>query len=170
MKIIASAVCIAALFTVCLACGQDESASGSLRLDQVVPRLPGGSSVEQVEEQLGHPRGSAELEDGEVVVYYGLWQLAFDPGLIGRTRYYKAGYWPPGRPFGSLDHQVHALPLGSSRALVEHKLGRTEAWQVLKFRTRERIWYGNGRWKLYLRSNKLSGKELTDQVSAPSSP
>jgi hypothetical protein len=61
---------------------------------------------------------------------------------------------------GPLDRKIRGLKLGSSRGKVERELGKTETWQVLDFRTNERLWYGNGRWKLHFTDRQLSGKTL----------
>jgi hypothetical protein len=120
----------------------------------------------EVEEHLGPPRQVTHLKGDQVVAYYKLWQLSFEPNLIIRTRYYKGGYWPPGRPFLPLDRKIRGLRLGISKVGAERKVGKTEAWQILGFWERERIWYGNGRWKLSFRHDKLSGKQMTEQVTA----
>jgi hypothetical protein len=130
--------------------------------------------MDEVEDRLGEPRARGEAEESEedeaeeVVLTYGLWQLVFDPRLFKRTRYYPAAHWPADRSVAPLDRRVHGLPLGSSRAIIERQLGKTEAWQILDFKERERIWYGNGRWKLSLRNGLLAGKENTQQVRGPS--
>jgi hypothetical protein len=163
VKGLAVAISIVALLGSSLACGQSDSqAAESRSLDRVVPRLPNGLSVEEVEERLGEPRDEFETEGSEVVLSYGSWQVVFHPSLYKRTRYYREGYWPADKPVGPLDRQVHELPLGSSRATVEHELGKSEAWQVFNFNRWERVWYGNGRWKLTFRDKKLSGKQRPD--------
>ena len=96
------------------------------------------------------------------MMVYGLWDLVFRPSLYKRTRYYLAGDWPADRPVAPLDRDIRELPLGSSRVVIERKLGKTEAWQILEFKKRERIWYGDGRWKLTLRNGRLVGKENTE--------
>ncbi|MFL5898002.1 MAG: hypothetical protein ACJ76D_06010 [Solirubrobacterales bacterium] len=116
-------------------------------------------SLGGVEQRLGPPRDVREFQGGEVAAIYRLWQLVFEPNLIVRERFYKAGYWPRGQPFAPLDRKVRKLPLGTSRSATEAKLGKTEAWQILDFKKRERIWYGNGRWKLFFRNEALTGKE-----------
>jgi hypothetical protein len=150
------------------ACGQDDTqAADHAALDRVLPRLPNGLSIDEVEDRLGEPRARSEVEESdedeaeEVVLTYGLWQLVFDQRLFKRTRYYSTGHWPADRPVAPLDREIHGLPLGSSRAGIERKIGRTEAWQILDFKKRERIWYGNGRWKLSLHNGALAGKENT---------
>jgi hypothetical protein len=153
------------------ACASNEPAPKDLAfLDDKVPRLSLGTSVEEVEDQLGVPRNSAVLEDGEVTLHYGLWLLVFDPKLKVRSRFYRAGYWPKGRSFGSLDRGVHRLRLGSSKTAIERELGKPGTWEVLDFKTRERLWYGNGRWKLQLRGGRLASKERSAQVTGPSAP
>ncbi|HEV2858371.1 MAG TPA: hypothetical protein VGW80_08220 [Solirubrobacterales bacterium] len=116
-------------------------------------------SIAEVEQRLGAPRDVRELEGGVVAAIYGPWQLVFEPNLIIRQRFYKAGYWPHGRPFAPLDRKIRDLALGTSLAATEAKLGKTEAWEILDFRERERIWYGNGRWKLSFRNKALAGKK-----------
>jgi hypothetical protein len=143
-----------------LACGQSQvSASDLAKLDRVIPRLPRGMSIAEVEQRLGPPRDVRELEGGGAAALYRLWQLVFEPNLVIRERFYKAGYWPRGRPFAPLDHKIRELPLGTSLAATEAELGKTEAWQILDFKERERIWYGNGRWKLSFRNGALTGKK-----------
>jgi hypothetical protein len=115
-------------------------------------------SLAEVEQRLGPPRDVRELEGGEVAALYKLWHLVFEPNLIIRQRFYKAGYWPRGRPFAPLDRRIRELPLGISRAATEAKLGKTASWEILDFKERERIWYGNGRWKLSFRNEVLTEK------------
>jgi len=152
-----------------LACGQDSSqaagqAAGLKVLDRVVPRLPNGLSIEEVEERLGEPEARIEVEVGgsETVLTYRMWQVVFSPSLYKRTRRYAAGYQQSDVPKGVLDQKVRALKLGSSRAMAERKLGKTEAWQILTFGKDERLWFGSGRWKLHLVNQKLAGKRLYD--------
>jgi hypothetical protein len=116
-------------------------------------------SIAEVEQRLGPPLDVSELEGGEVAALYKLWQLVFEPNLIIRQRFYRAGYWPPARLFAALDHKIRELPLGTSRAATEAKLGKTEAWEILDFKERELIWYGNGRWRLSFRNEVLAGKK-----------
>jgi len=144
-----------------LACGQnDTQAADRPDLDQVVPRLPSGLSVAEVEERLGEPQRQYETEASEVVLSYRLWEVVFRPTLYKRSRIYLAGYWPGGRPVRPLDREVRALKLGSSRGTVERELGKTETWQVLTLGSNERLWYGNGRWKLHFSDRRLSGEVL----------
>jgi hypothetical protein len=152
-----------------LACGQSSSqaagqAAGLKHLDRVVPHLPSGLSIEEVEERLGEPEARFELEVGgpETDLTYGLWDVAFSPSLYKRTRRYPAGERLADRPAAPLGPKIRALKLGSSRGTVEQELGKTEAWQVLDFGSNERLWYGNGRWKLHLVNRKLAGKRLYD--------
>jgi len=157
---IAVCLCLAAVLAGSLACGQSRVAASDLgKLDRMIPRLPRGVSLGEVEQRLGPPRDVSELEGGEVAAYYKLWQLVFEPNLIIRERYYKAGYWPRGRPFAPLDRRIRELRLGMSRAAAEAQLGKTEAWQILDFKQRERLWYGNGRWRLSFRNEALTGKK-----------
>jgi len=168
LKAFAIAISVIALVGSSLACGQSDSQAADFQAadhaapDRVMPRLPNGLSIDEVKERLGEPRAEDEVEGGEVVLTYGLWQLVFHPSLYKRTRYYRAGYWPADKPIAPLDRQVRELSLGSSRAAVERELGKTEAWQVFDFNKWERIWYGNGRWKLSFRDKKLSGKQKPD--------
>lgn len=158
-KTIAACLCLAVVLAGSLACGQSRGAVSDLaKLDRVIPRLPRGMSIGEVEQRLGPPRDVRELEGGEVAALYKLWQLVFEPNLIIRQRFYKAGYWPPGRPFPPLDRKIRELPLGTSLAATEAKLGKTEAWEILDFKEREHLWYGNGRWKLSFRNEVLTGK------------
>lgn len=144
-----------------LSCGQTASQAAERHvLDRVVPRLPSGLSIEEVERRLGEPEAKFEVEDSEVVLTYRLWQVVFRPSLYKRTRRYLAGDRQGNRPVAPLDRKVRALKLGSSRKTVEEKLGKTEAWQVLDFGSNERLWYGNGRWKLHFTNRDLSGKTL----------
>jgi hypothetical protein len=156
------AVCLS-LVTVLVAspaCGQGRVAvSGLGKLDRVIPRFPRGMSLAEVEQRLGPPRDVRDLEGGEVAAIYNLWQLVFEPNLIVRERFYKAGFWPRGRSFAPLDRKIHELRLGTSRAAAEAKIGKTEAWQILDFEKRERIWYGNGRWRLSFRNQALAAKK-----------
>jgi hypothetical protein len=159
-KNIAVFFCLAVALGGILACGQSRVAASDLgTLDHVVPHLPTGMSLSEVEQRLGPPRDVRELEGGVVAALYSAWQLVFEPDLVIRERFYKAGYWPRGRPFPPLDRKVHELRLGTSRATAEAKLGKTEAWQILDFKKRESIWYGNGRWKLSFRNETLTGKK-----------
>jgi hypothetical protein len=153
-------LCLAVVLGGSLACGQGRVAAADLaKLDRVIPRLPRGMSLSEVEQRLGPPRDVSELEGGEVSAIYKRWQLVFEPNLIIRQRSYKAGYWPPGRPFAPLDRKIRELPLGISLAATEAKLGTTETWQILDFKQRERIWYGNGRWRLSFHNEALTGKK-----------
>jgi hypothetical protein len=157
---IAVCFCLAAVLAGSLACGQSRVAASDLgSLDREIPRLPRGMSLAEAEQRLGPPQDVSELEGGAVTAHYKLWQLVFEPSLIIRERYYKAGYWPRGRPFAPLDRKIHELRLGTSRAAAEAKLGKTEAWQILDINVREHIWYGNGRWKLSFRNRALAGKK-----------
>jgi hypothetical protein len=152
-----------ALLASSLACGQsDNQAAAAGSFEQVVPRLPTGLSVEEVEARLGEPRDKFEAEDSEIVLAYGLWQVVFHPSLYKRTRIYPAHHWPANRPVGPLDRKIRALKLGLFRRTVELKIGKTETWQVLDLGTNERLWYGNGRWKLHLVDGRLAGKVLYD--------
>lgn len=144
-----------------LSCGQTASQAAERHdLDRVVPRLPSGLSIEEVEVRLGEPEAKFDVEDSEVVLTYRLWQLVFRPLLYKRTRRYLEGDRQGNRPGVHLGRKVRALKLGSSRKHVEQKLGKTEAWQVLDFGSIERLWYGNGRWKLHFTNQRLSGKTL----------
>lgn len=167
MKVWIVAISVVFLAGSSLACGQNSSqaagqAAGLKHLDQVVPRLPGGLSIEEVEERLGEPEARFELEAGgpETDLTYGLWDVAFSPSLYKRTRRYLAGERLADRPVAPLGPKIRALKLGSSRGTVEQELGKTEAWQVLDFGSDERLWYGNGRWKLHFSDRRLSGKTL----------
>lgn len=161
LKVLVIAISIIALSGSSLSCGQGETQAAERGdLDRVMPRLPNGLSMDEVEDRLGEPRAQDEVEGGEMVMIYGPWQLVFDPSLYKRTRFYLAGYWPADRPVAPLDRQIHALKLGSSRRTVERDLGKTEAWQVLTLGSNERLWYGNGRWKLRFSDRRLSGKVL----------
>jgi hypothetical protein len=165
-------VAIALVFLIgsSLACGQSSSqaagqAAGLKHLDRVVPHLPSGLSIEEVEERLGEPEARVELEVGgpETALTYRLWQVAFSPSLYKRTRIYIAGErLADQQPVALLDRKVRALKLKSSREIVEQELGKTEAWQVLNFGSNERLWYGNGRWKLHFVDRRLAGKVLYD--------
>lgn len=162
MKALLVGISILAILASSLACSQSDSqAAESRSLDRVVPRLPNDLSVEEVKERLGEPRDEFEAEGSEVVLSYGLWQVVFHPSLYKRTRIYPAGYWPADKAVAPLDRKVRELPLGSSRDAVERELGKTETWQVFDFGKWERIWYGNGRWKLSFRHKKMSGKRKT---------
>lgn len=161
LKVLVVAISVFVLIGSLLSCGQDGSqAAERPDLDRVVPRLPNGLSTEEVEERLGDPQAEFEAEDSEIVLTYGLWQVVFHPSLYKRTRRYSAGYWPADRPVAPLDRQVRALKLGIPRRAVERELGKTEAWQILTLGSNERLWYGNGRWKLHFSDRRLSGKVL----------
>jgi hypothetical protein len=167
LKIRIVAISLVFLIGSSLACGQNSSqaagqAAGLKNLDRVVPRLPSGLSIEEVEERLGEPDARFEVEGGqETVLTYRLWQVVFRPSLYKRTRKYIVGERRD-QPVALLDRKVRALKLGRSRETVEQELGKTEAWQVLDFGSNERLWYGNGRWKLHLVNRKLAGKVLYD--------
>lgn|GEM_PF-4399642 len=147
-----------------LSCGQNDTQAAerlsSDRLDRVVPRLPSGLSIEEVEERLGEPEAKFEVELGgsETVLTYRLWQVVFRPNLYMRTRRYAAGYRHADQPVGPLDRKVRALELGIPRETIEGNLGPTETWQILTFGNNERLWYGRGRWKLHLMDRRFSGK------------
>lgn len=163
MKLRIVAISLVFLIGSSLACGQNASQAAGLKdLDRVVPRLPSGLSVEEVEERLGEPEVRAEVEGPETVLIYRLWQVVFRPSLYKRSRDYPAGEWPNGRPVAPLDRKIRALKLGISRQTVERKIGKTETWQVLDFGSNERLWYGDGRWKLHFVDRSLAGKVLFD--------
>jgi hypothetical protein len=167
LKIRIVAISLVLLIGSSLACGQNSSqAAGQAvrpkNLDRVVPRLPSGLSSEEVEERLGEPDARFELDGGkETVLTYRLWEVVFRPSLYKRTRMYIAGERRD-QPVAPLDRKVRALNLGSSRGTVEKELGKTEAWQVLDLGSNERLWYGNGRWKLHFVDRRLAGKVLYD--------
>jgi hypothetical protein len=161
LKIVVIAISIIVLIGPSLACGQgDTQAAERVDLDRVVPRLPNGLSIDEVEDRLGEPRALDEVEGEEMVLTYRVWQLVFRPSLYKRTRYYPGAYWPADRPVAPLDRKVQALELGSSRRAVERELGKTETWQILTLGSNERLWYGNGRWKLVFKDRRLSGRVL----------
>lgn len=161
MKIVVIAISIIVLIGSSLACGQgDTQAAERVDLDRVVPSLPNGLSIDEVEDRLGEPRARDEVEGGEMVLTYRVWQLVFRPSLYKRTRYFPGAYWPADRPVAPLDREVQALELGSSRRAVERELGKTETWQILTLGSNERLWYGNGRWKLVFKDRRLSGRVL----------
>jgi hypothetical protein len=161
LKTLVIAVTIIAVLGTSLACGQrDIQAAQRVDLDRVVPRLPNGLSIDEVEDRLGKPRARDEVEGEEMVLTYRVWQLVFRPSLYKRTRYYPGAYWPADRPVAPLDRSVRALELGSSRQTVERELGKTEVWQILTLGSNERLWYGNGRWKLVFKDRRLSGRVL----------
>jgi hypothetical protein len=168
MRRVSLKTCVVAILIVFLAasslsCGQNASQAAELHdLDRIVPRLPSGLSIEEVEERLGEPEAQFVVETGgpETVLTYRLWQLVFRPNLYKRTRFYRAGQWPPGRPLAPLDRKIRALKLGISRHTVEQKVGKTETWQVLILGEDERLWYGGGRWKLHFVDRRLAGKVL----------
>lgn len=151
-----------------IACGQDETRAADLReLDRLIPTLPLGTSPEDAESQLGASIDRSELEDGEVSLLYPSWQLVFDPALIARLRYYKAGHWPRTRPFGPLDRKVRRLQLGLSRGAVESRLGKPGTWEIRVPDKKEFLWYGNGRWSLKFVDHRLVAKDYTEQVTRP---
>ena len=160
-RLLCPLIAVAALSAI-VACGESGSQATTFQgaLDKKVPGLPNGITIEEVEDRLGTPRNRAELEDGEITLYYGLWQLIFDPRLKTRIRHYKAGYWPPNRPAGKLDRDVRSLKLKSSLAAVERKLGKPESWEILIRGEKESVWYGPGRWKLLFSGGTLSRKIL----------
>lgn len=161
MKPLAIAIVTVALIGSVLGCGQDSPQAVTRgALDRVVPRLPRGLSIDEVEELLGEPRARFEGEGGEIVLNYEPWLLVFKPSLYERTRNYPSGYWPRKRPVAPLDRRVRALRLGSSRRTVERELGRTETWQILIRGKDESVWYGNGRWKLQFLDGRLSRRTL----------
>lgn len=158
------AISLVLLVSSSLACGQNASQVAGLKdLDRVIPRLSSGLSIEEVEERLGEPEVRFEVGMGsEAVLTYRLWQVVFRPSPYKRTRRYPAGDRPNGRPVAPLDRKIRALKLGISRQTVERKIGKTETWQVLDFGSNERVWYGNGRWKLHFVDRSLAGKVLYD--------
>jgi hypothetical protein len=105
MKATATLIFCAIVLVSVASCGQEETRAANLAdLDRQIPRLPFGASIAYVEDRLGPPREDpTELEDGEESLFYSLWHLVFDPGLVSRIRYYKAGHWPPKRPVAPLD-------------------------------------------------------------------
>src|ERR1044072_3003177 len=142
------------------ACGQDDTKAAIIHaLDQEIPQLTNGASVREVEDHLGTPRTRAEVFDG-TLVYYGPWQLLFNPGLVSRARHYRAGYWDPRAPVANLDGAVHRLKLGSSLEEVKRLLGQPESWQIAVPGKMEALWYGPDRWKLNFSFGDLSRKVL----------
>lgn len=170
MKALTLSIFAMALAFIAGGCGQGDShaAADQSDLDRRIPRLPVDAPVSLVEGRLGPPRDRLELEDGEISLSYNLWQLVFNPGLVARLRYYKAGYWHPDQGFTSLDHRVRRLNPGTSRKGVEDQLGKAEAWEIRNFQRREYLWYGNGRWRLMLLNQRLAAKKYTQQVTGPS--
>jgi len=161
LKVLVIAISIIALVGSSLSCGQsDTQAAERGALDRVIPRLPNGLSIDEVEERLGEPNSRIENEDSEIVLNYRLWRVVFHPSLYMRIRWYAAGHRLPDIPVPQLDRKVRGLELGSSRRTVERELGKTETWQILTYGSREQLWYGDGRWKLYLTDRRLSGKVL----------
>jgi hypothetical protein len=171
LKVLVIVVWAIALIGSSLACGQSATqATESVAIDRVVPRLPSGLSIGEVEERIGAPRTRFENEDGEIVLNYSPWLLVFAPSLFKRTRFYPRADWPADRPVDPLDHQIGALKLGMSRRAVERDIGKTEGWQILTFGSNERIWYGNGRWKLIFKDRRLSGKVLYGSSNSTDAP
>ena len=161
MKALVVAISLLVLAGSSVACGQsDTQAAVRQNLDQVVPRLPSGLSIAEVEARLGPPQDQIEAEDSEIVLSYGLWEVVFHPSLYKRSRSYREGHWPADKPVAPLDREIRGLELGSSRRSVERDIGQTETWQVLTFGVNERLWYGNGRWKLHFKDRRLAGKTL----------
>lgn len=161
LKVLVIAISIVALVGSSLSCDQgDTQAAERGALDRVVPRLPNGLSIHEVEERLGEPHSRVENEDSEVVLNYGLWRVVFHPSLYVRIRWYAAGHRLPDTPAPQLDREVRALELGSSRRTVERELGKTEGWEILTYGSREHLWYGDGRWELHFTDRRLSGKVL----------
>ena len=161
MKALVIAISIIALVGSSLSCGQsDTQAAERGALDRIVPRLPNGLSIDEVEERLGEPNSQVENENSEIVQNYRLWRVVFHPSLYVRIRSYAAGWRLPDPPVAQLDRQVSALKLGSSRRTVERELGKTDTWEILTYGSRERLWYGDGRWELYFTDRRLSGKVL----------
>lgn len=166
MKIRIVAISLVLLVSSSVACGQTASQAAGLKdLDRMVPRLPSGLSIEEVEERLGEPEQKFETKVGgtETVLTYRLWQVVFRPNLYMRIRRYAAGdRHAEEQPVAVVDRKVRALKMGSSRQTVERELGKTEAWQIRTFGEAERLWYGRGRWKLFFTDRHLSGKVLYD--------
>jgi hypothetical protein len=161
MKARVIAISVIALIGSSLACGQSYSqAADQATLDRVAPGLPSGLSIDEVKNRLGEPRAQDEVEGGEIVLTYGLWQLVFHPSLYKRTRFYWGGIWPADRPVKPLDRQIRALKLGSGRRTVERQIGKTETWEIFTPGSNERLWYGDERWKLQFKDRRLSGKVL----------
>ena len=149
-----------------LACGQNASqAAGMKDLDRVVPRLPSGLSIEEVEERLGEPEARFDVEQGgaATVLIYRLWRVVFQPNLYIRIRGYLGGERHANdQPVASLDREVRALKLGSSKRTAERELGQTETWQIQTLGKKEWLWYGRGRWKLHFVDRRFAGKTLYD--------
>jgi hypothetical protein len=161
LKILVIAISVIVLVGSSLSCGQNDSQAAERHdLDRVVPRLPRGLSIKEVEERIGEPQRQYEAEGSGIVLTYGLWEVVFRPSLYMRIRTYPGGYWPADRPVAPLDRQVRSLELGISRQAVERELGKTEAWEIPTLGSSERIWYGNGRWKLHFVDRRLAEKVL----------
>jgi hypothetical protein len=161
MKALCLLVAVVALSAVA-ACSQAGRQTAGLHfLDERVPQLPNGASIEEVEDALGPPRNRAEVFAGTALYYgNGRWLLLFDPGLKGSARSYKTGYWPPGKPVDQLDQDVHKLKLRSSLAAAERRLGKPESWEIDVPEKKESLWYGPGRWRLIFSHESLVRKVL----------
>jgi len=112
LKIGIVAISLGLLIASSSACGQNSSQAAALNnLDRVVPRLPSGLSIEEVEDRLGEPNAQFEVTIGapETVLTYGLWQVVFRPSLYKRTRRYPAGERGD-QPVAPLDRKIRAVP------------------------------------------------------------
>jgi hypothetical protein len=68
LKLLILAISVVLLIGSSLSCGQNDitQTAGRHELDRVVPRLPNGLSIEEVEERLGEPERQYEAEGSEL--------------------------------------------------------------------------------------------------------
>ena len=106
---------------------------------------------------LGAPRLEKNLGKEEVL-YYGLWQIVFEPDLTTRSRYYKPD--SSTSKGEALNRQVVKLEAGTSMKDVKSVLGKPEVLEVFRNapHKEESLWYGNGHWEINFTNGKLTGK------------
>ena len=125
--------CVAIVVACLVGCGrsQQETAATSKSLNEKIPQLEQGASVDVVKEQLGEPEADA-IDGVREALSYGVWQLSF---VNDRLEMRSKVVVPRKRPSRAGDHDVNMkivrLPLGTTRGKAEARLGAPEVVYVI---------------------------------------